>query len=85
MSTIYNSQNTFFKSPFGAVRSGEKTTFTLAVPQYFGCTTPYMIWNRDGEQPSLLPLEKVGAREGEDLFSITLTPEKTGLYFYWFD
>ena len=54
--TIFNSQDTFYKTPFGAVRAGETVAFTLTVPVEFGCTTPYLLFNRDGEQPSLFPL-----------------------------
>ena len=56
--TIFNSQDTFYKTPFGAVRAGETVAFTLTVPVEFGCTTPYLLFNRDGEQPSLLPAAK---------------------------
>ena len=56
--TIFNSQDTFYKTPFGAVRAGETVAFTLTVPVEFGCTTPYLLFNRDGEQPSLFPAPK---------------------------
>ncbi|NCC07520.1 MAG: glycoside hydrolase family 13 protein [Clostridia bacterium] len=86
--SIYNSRDTFFKTPFGAVRSGEKVTFTLAVPKVFGCKTPYMILNRDGEAPSLFPLR---SDEGhvdsstDDFFTLDFEARETGLYFYYFD
>lgn len=41
--TIFNSQDTFYKTPFGAVRAGETVAFTLTVPVEFGCTTPYLL------------------------------------------
>ncbi len=84
-STIFNSQNSFYKTPFGAVRAGQSVTFTLTVPVEFGCTTPYLFFNRDGEQPSMLLLEKQYYRNGTDVFTITLRPEEPGLYFYYFD
>ena len=46
--TIFNSQDTFYKTPFGAVRAGETVAFTLTVPVEFGCTTPDLLFNRDG-------------------------------------
>ena len=67
--TIFNSQDTFYKTPFGAVRAGETVAFTLTVPVEFGCTTPYLLFNRDGEQPSLFPLQKQYFRNGMDVFS----------------
>lgn len=56
--TIFNSQDTFYKTPFGAVRAGETVAFTLTVPVEFGCTTPYLLFNRDGEQPVPVPRSK---------------------------
>ncbi len=79
----FNSQNTFYKTPFGAVRAGETVAFTLTVPVEFGCTTPYLLFNRDGEQPSLFP--KQYFRNGMDVFSTTIQPQEPGLYFYYFD
>lgn len=83
--TIFNSQNSFYKTPFGAVRAGQSVTFTLTVPVEFGCTTPYLFFNKDGEQPSMHLLEKQYYRNGTDVFTITLRPEEPGLYFYYFD
>ena len=83
--TIFNSQDTFYKTPFGAVRAGETVAFTLTVPVEFGCTTPYLLFNRDGEQPSLFPLQKQYFRNGMDVFSTTIQPQEPGLYFYYFD
>ena len=38
--TIYNSQDTAYKTPFGALRAGEHVSFTITVPVEFGCKTP---------------------------------------------
>ena len=51
MNAIYKSQDSAYKSPFGAVREGSAVTFTLRVPADYGCTTPYLLLHRDGEQP----------------------------------
>lgn len=75
----------FLQDPFGAVRAGETVAFTLTVPVEFGCTTPYLLFNRDGEQPSLFPLQKQYFRNGMDVFSTTIQPQEPGLYFYYFD
>ncbi|MEG0769433.1 MAG: glycoside hydrolase family 13 protein [Ruthenibacterium sp.] len=96
MTSIYNSRSAACKTPFGALEHGQSVSFTLYVPQEFGCTTPYILWRRDGESPSLFPLTKlsVGANDadkvsaapmGVDLFRITMTPDAPGLYFYYFD
>ena len=85
MSSIYNSCNTFHKSPFGAVRAGQAVTFTLRVPAEFGCTAPRLVLHRDGEAPAPFVLHSAGGADGRDLFTITLPMPQPGLYFYYFD
>ena len=85
MTSIYNSQDRFYKTPYGAVRAGQAVAFRLAVPCDFGCTTPYLIWNRDGGEPVMQLLQKEATRDGRDLFTCTLRFSEAGLYFYYFD
>ena len=85
MNAIYRSQDPSYKTPFGAVREGTTVTFTLRVPTGFGCTTPYLLLHRDGEQSSLFPLTKRATENGRDVFTVSHTFESTGLYFYFFD
>lgn len=85
MSTIFNSRDPLYKSPFGAVRRGEPVLFTLRVPQSMGCTTPCMLLARDGEAPQTLFLDARGAADGCDVFSLTVRLPKAGLYWYYFD
>ena len=85
MNAIYKSQDSAYKSPFGAVREGSTVTFTLRVPADYGCTTPYLLLHRDGEQPSLFPLEKRTTEDGRDVFTVSHTFDAAGLYFYYFD
>lgn len=85
MSSIYNSRSAAHKTPFGAVRAGTSVTFTLLVPHSFGCTTPYILFGRDGDTPSLFPLVRQASQGDCDVFSITLAPEQAGLYSYYFD
>ncbi|MEG0763141.1 MAG: glycoside hydrolase family 13 protein [Oscillospiraceae bacterium] len=82
---IFNSQNAFYKSPFGAVKQGEAVSFTLSVPTDFRCNTPYMLLNKDGEAPKLFPLTKQYSRNGRDVFTVRYTPDEQGLYYYYFD
>ena len=83
--SLYNSQNAFYKTPFGAVAAGEEIRFTISVPQEFGCKTPYLVIRRDGEAQSLLLLTWAFAQNGRDIFTLPYTPGETGLYFYYFD
>ncbi len=85
MHKIYNSRDLEHKTPFGALRCGESVTFVLSVPHEIDCKTPHIIFGRDGEVPSLFAMTKEHTDYDRQKFSITLTPEKTGLYFYHFD
>lgn len=82
---LYNSQDPLYKTPFGALRAGEFVTFTLRIPAEFGCTTPYLIINRDGEAPAHLPMKLQRRRDGLDIFSFSCPIAPAGLYFYYFD
>ena len=69
---IYNSQDPNYKTPFGAVRAGEFVSFTLMVPVEYECKTPYLVINRDGEAPALLPMKLLQrSREGVDIFTFS--------------
>ncbi len=85
MHRIYNSRNLKHKTPFGALRQGESVTFVLYVPHEIDCKTPHIVFGRDGEVPSLFVMAKQQKEHDRQTFSITLTPEKAGLYFYHFD
>lgn len=82
--TIFNSQDTFYKTPFGAVRAGETVAFTLTVPVEFGCTTPYLLFNRTANSRPC-SRSKNNTSERYDVFSTTIQPQEPGLYFYYFD
>ena len=85
MISLYNSRKAFYKKPFGAVRTGEPVVFTVAAPTEMHCETPYLLLNKDGEKPSLFLMQPCGTRDGCTLFTVTLTLDTAGLYFYFFD
>ena len=85
MPSLYNSQDERFKTPFGAVKAGESVRFTLRVPSDFHCQTPYLLLWEDGKEPGRQLLAPAGREAAADLFTLTLTLEKPGLYFYYFD
>lgn len=82
---IFDSYNTAYKNPFGAVKNGASVTFTLRVPQSFGCSTPYFIINKQNQESTLHPMQKIGTQQDYDVFSISYTPNCCGLFFYYFD
>lgn len=83
--TIFNSQDPTFKTPFGAVRSGDHVSLSIRVPVEFGCKTPYLIIRYGEGAPAHLPMRKQTCRDGMDIFSFTFPLTDVGLYFYYFD
>lgn len=85
MPTIFNSRNSTYKTPFGAVKTGESVVFTLHVPTSYGCQTPFLFIKCDGEDPQQIELLKEKTKDATDIFTLQYTPSKEGLYFYYFD
>lgn len=92
MTSIFNSQNPEYKSPFGAVPACEEITFTLRVPGEYACKEPRLILQPDGVPltPSgkglrEVPLKKQGNEDERDIFTCAVSLPEAGLYFYWFD
>lgn len=85
MSVIFNSLDLAYKTPFGAVPSGEKIIFTLRVPINYGCQTPFLFIKKDGQDPQQIQLNKTGQENNTDIFQLVYTAGEVGLYFYYFD
>ena len=86
MTHIFSSQNARCRSPLGAVRRGEAVTFTLFVPHAMGCHTPKLLFKKDGDERfALHDMQREGDEDGCGVFSVSVTPGETGLYFYYFD
>ena len=81
----YNSRLYYHKSPFGAVREGEETTFRIVMPRGYGCIGAYLVVTSDsGERNSYPMWWECMEGENEEWWRITFTPEKSGLYWYHF-
>ena len=81
----YNSRLYYHKSPFGAVREGEETTFRIVMPRGYGCIGAYLVVTSDsGERNSYPMWWECMEGENEEWWRVTFTPEKSGLYWYRF-
>ena len=85
MPSIFNSRKEEFKKPFGAVRVEEEIRLSIRVPTEFGCKTPMLFLEKEGDQAVQYPLQPDGQKNGNDLFSVSVAAGEAGLYFYWFD
>ena len=85
MAQIYNSRKEEYKSPFGALATGQQVRFALRVPQSHGCKTPMLFVEREGAALAQHPLLPSCTAGDDDWFAVELTLEEPGLHFYWFD
>lgn len=85
MDQLYNSFDSAYKTPFGAVKTGQAVTFRLTIPYDYGFVQPHLVLIRDGGQPVHHAMTFDGCVEGINRFSLSLTPDQAGLYFYYFD
>lgn len=85
--SVYNSLESFYKTPFGAVKSGDQVTFRLCVPFSWGKASPRFFLQRAGGETvcHLLDFEGRDEDRGCEIFVLRLTAPAVSTYFYWFD
>ena len=49
MDILYNSLDTAYKTPFGAVKAGHSVSFALTIPYDYGFVQPHLVLIRDKE------------------------------------
>ncbi len=80
----FESRDTLYKMPFGAVKEGENVTFRLLLHEDARCTDAFLRYRLDGEEPNTVALLKSDCHEGDYYwYSVTLC-FREGLYFYDF-
>ena len=79
MRILFNSKDTYYKTPFGCVTPGEKCTLRLKIPLSVGATAAAVVINEEE-----FPMEKAGQAEGYGVFQGQFSLKETGLYFYYF-
>ena len=86
MDHLYNSLQSAYKTPFGAVAAGQPVRFALTIPEHYGFVQPRLMLTLDGQGQTEHPLQFDGCdAQRINHFSLTLRLERVGLYFYYFD
>ena len=85
MDILYNSCDPAYKQPFGAVPAGQTVRFALTVPESYGFVEPRLVLTQDGGATTLHQMTFDHVTEGINFFSLSLSFEQVGLYFYHFD
>ena len=78
----FNSRNTFFKQPFGAVK--ETTTVTFTVTSDNESVVPVLCIAKEGGREMRILMNMHTAEDGTKTFTADYTFDKLGLYFYCF-
>ena len=77
---IFNSRNSLYKSPFGAVPCGTDISFTLRPPLAEGFVSASLLLHLEfAGKHQELPLSPAGSAEDRALFTLTLTAPSDGL------
>lgn len=85
MNIEYNSQEIFYKNPFGAVTDGTSVRFRLLIS---GIGIPWsvkLICKSDDGGESSFDMYYVFSVAESSVYSAEITPEKTGLIWYYFE
>ena len=85
MDHLFNSLDSAYKTPRGAVRSGEPLRLALTIPEHYGFVEPRLVLTKDGGDPVEYRMDFKGCVEGVNHFRLSLTLDEAGLYFYYFD
>ena len=85
MRILYDSKKTEYKTPFGALRQGEKCRISIKVPAYCLVKKAEIRLREDLSGEELrFQLSKTETADGYETFSATFALEEKGLYFYHF-
>ena len=87
MSCLFNSYDPYFKQPFGAVRAGQSVHLTLCIPEELGYVDPHLVLQKEGKYdvPVHYRMKFDGQTPKQNHFSVDVTLNDVGLYFYYFD
>ncbi len=83
----FDSRSTVYKSPFGALPTGETVTFRLLLPILWGVQLPCLLLfaAADTEKPMItIPMEPLRQEPDEAWFTTSFSPENPSLFFYRF-
>ena len=87
MPCLFNSFDPYFKQPFGAVRAGQNVHLSLCIPEELGYVDPHLVLQKEGryDVPVHYRMKFDGQTPHQNHFSVDVTLNDVGLYFYYFD
>ena len=87
MDCLFNSCDTYYKRPFGALPAGQTVHMALCIPEQMGYVDPHLVLQKEGprDQPVYYRMRFDGQTPGVNHFSVDVQVFDVGLYFYYFD
>jgi glycosidase len=83
--SIYDSRNSEFKSPFGAVSTDTKIQFHIHPERNLSVYAARLIFEHDGGGQTVTELNRTAAKDNFDIFECEYSAGEPGLYFYSFE
>lgn len=73
-----------YKSPFGAIRQYQPSTFSLRFPKEWHVSDPTLVMFRPGEKERFIPLDITDTTTECNVFTCNFNPLHKGLHHYYF-
>ena len=73
-----------YKSPFGAIRQYQPSTFSLRFPKEWNVSDPTLVMFRPGEKERFIPLDITDTTTECNVFTCNFNPLHKGLHHYYF-
>lgn len=85
MPALFDSRNTFYRTPFGAVPIHTEVYFRICLPRNWSCHAATLVVNRDARHPIYREMFWAGmAGDSREYWDVRFTPDEAGLYWYAF-
>ncbi len=83
---MFNSRDTAYKDPVGAVEEGTKVHFRITLPRELTSSAAHLVVEQEGVGSQVLDMFWCGMNgEGWEWWECHFTPDAPGLYFYYFE
>ena len=85
MPAFFDSRDSQYRAPFGAVEEGTPVTLRVCMPRNWGCRSAFLMMEQDGQLRTEIPMQWGGMRDGDhEWWTVTYTPAAAGVYWYNF-
>ena len=85
MPSLFDSRDTAYRAPFGAVAEGTEVFFRICLPRNWGCHAAALLVERDGLPPEEYGMFWAGMESDDhEWWDVRFTPTACGVYWYGF-